>query len=192
MMTVTVALVLAASACGGSSGGSAKRNDTSNGARPVNEWIGTLCSSVATWRTAVTDASTRLTSQIGAGVTNVDSAKAAVGSTLDASVSATDALIAALNRNGSPDVKNGAQIEQKVVGSFQSGRQVFVDARARVNTLPSDPVAFAGQASQIVSSIQSGFSSFGTAFEQAQKLDADQKITEAGNKNAACKQLASA
>lgn len=189
-LTVTIALVMAASACGGSS--SSSKSDATSGSRPVSEWVDTLCSKVATWKTAVTDSTTRLTSGIDAAATSTDSAKAAVASTLDGSVHATDTLIAALHSNGAPDIANGQEIQQKVVSAFQDGRQVFVDARARADALPADAAGFAQQATQLASSIETGFNSFGTALSQAEKLDSDHKIDQAASKDAACKQLSGA
>jgi hypothetical protein len=188
---VTAALVMAASACGGSSSSSSK-SDGKSGSRPVGEWVATLCSNVSTWKTAVTNSTTRLTSGIDAAATSTDSAKAAVASTLDGSVQATDTLIAALNNNGAPDIANGAEIQQKVVSAFQDGRQVFVEARARADALPADAAGFAQQATQLASSIETGFNSFGTALGQAEKLDSDHKIDQAASKDAACKQLSGA
>jgi hypothetical protein len=107
-------------------------------------------------------------------------------------VQATDTLIAALNGNGAPDIANGEQIQQKVVSAFQQGRQIFADARARADALPADAAGFAQQATQLASSIETGFNSFGTALSQAEKLDSDHKIDQAASKDTACKQLSGA
>lgn len=166
---------------------------SSSGAASPARWTATFCQSTLDWGRAIKKVSTDVGAAFSAGdVASVASAKQEIANVLDASISATDRLIAAITRAGRPDVPKGSEVQSAVLSAFADSKQLLVDARTQAADLRTDsPAAFARQAATIGGGVETGFRGVGQALGSLKRLDANHAIERAGNKQRACRELES-
>jgi hypothetical protein len=181
--------VLLTVGCGGGSGGTGSSSQGS-GAKPLKQWAAQFCTGTVAWVNSLKGASSAVTTQTAASAGDVTALKDMLIKLLNDSMTATDNLIGQLQASGAPDMPNGEKIQTSVVSAFRSGRQVLADALAKAQaSSTSDPTGFADTASQVSSSITSGFDAVGKAFTEADKLDPGKALEKAAKSEPACKAL---
>jgi hypothetical protein len=178
---VTV-LALAASGCGGDSGGSKVE-----GASP-DQWSGDICTAVADWahdlqaRAAQPPESARTVADIRAQLVKF----------ITDVVSRTDQMLVDVKAAGRPSVEDGDKIARDLMARLQSLRRTLVRARRTVQRLPDDPSKFGPAAQDLGASIQKAGGDIGDQIDGLdEKYDA-QELSKSFNENPKCNDLARA
>jgi len=154
-----VAAALVLSACGG-------------GATPARTYVQALCNAATTWQGKVQQGATQLGTEL-TGNPSPAHGKQVFGQFLDGVIRSTDEMIGRVKAAGTPDVKDGKEAADKVVGTLEQVRAAFQSARAQVDKLPTgDQQAFQQGANQIGSTITSSLSDVQNPFKSSPQLTA--------------------
>jgi len=184
-----LALALALSACssddngggttgGGNTGTTAATGSTSSSGGTVTpaEYAKSLCSSMQSYVTNVTDLSNNFASSLDPSADLAGQRDAVVGF-LDDVLTATDKLISDLDAAGVPDVDNGQEIVSTIKSAYQQARSAIADAKSQVQGLSlDDPTAFASQLSDIGTAIQSSLGDIGGSLSTLDSQELSQAV----------------
>jgi hypothetical protein len=172
LLVLPVAVMLLASACGGSGGGSSQS--------ATEKWADGVCSSLNTWKTSVTNAGASLSG----GNLSEDQVKSAVSDVNDA----TTKLSSDLKGLGRPDTDSGQQAEEALTTlSTQLDQDV-----AQINQAvegASGPTAAVGIATSVGASLSQMSTQVSAALGKLDNLDAKGELNSAFQKSDACTQL---
>lgn len=162
--------LVVASSCGG-------------GGPSATEWMRDVCTSVGEWKSVLTVAPDIPRDDL-AGI------KRETVGYLDRAVRATDELIADLDAAGTPDAENGEQFAEGFRRAIAQFRTAFSDARAKAEALaPEDPAAFATNAQQVLTDMQTAITNAGAAFARVYEQHPSTEIQEAGGEVAECNDI---
>lgn len=103
------------------------------------KWISTFCGSVLTWENSVKSNAAKLDKTVaalkGAGKADLPVLKSQLNGFLGSLVKSTNTMVGKLKGVGPPDVKNGAKIQDVVVGAFQQVAKGFGAAKTSAQSL---------------------------------------------------------
>jgi hypothetical protein len=168
-----VSAMLVASACGGSGGGTSQSS--------AETWADGVCSSLATWKSSVTDAGNSITN--GSGV-DEDQVRTAVDQVKDA----TTKLSSDLKSLGRPDTEGGQQAQAaltKLSGQLDEDVQQVTQAVEGA----SGPAAAVGIATSVGASLTQAQTQVSAAFSTIENADAKGELSDAFQSSDACKQF---
>lgn len=131
----TVLVLAVATACedGGTAG-------TGDGTVSAEEYVAAVCTEITGWVEEVQARS----EQVGQDVvteTTLEGQRGVLAEFLDDVVALTDDHLAGMRDAGVPDVEDGEQIAETLVGVFADARVVLADAREGVDELSTDDAA---------------------------------------------------
>ncbi len=169
-LALIVALV---AACGG------------GGKVSAEEYVKAICTEVMAWTGEIQTLSEEVGQNLSAEATPLEG-QAVLADFLDDVVAATDDHLAGVKDAGVPDVENGEEIAGTLVGVFEDAKEILVDARAKVDELPTDdPAAFGTAADQLGGSIQSALEGVGGGLGSLESPE----LSEAAGAEPACAEL---
>ena len=106
---------------------------------------------------------------------SLDSLKSAMVGFLGDAIAATDSVIADVEDVGVPDVENGEASAQTVLTALRDSRDVFIDARDRVDGLSTDdPAAFIQELQKLGTDLQTSLSRIGEELERFESPELDE------------------
>jgi hypothetical protein len=181
----TVVVPLGMLVMGACSGG-----DGTDGGETVSatEYATGTCSAIAGWIDDIQALNTDLQTNLDPAA-GLDSLKETMVGFLGDVTDATDAVIDEVEAAGVPDVDGGQAAADTVLAALRDSRDVFVDARDRVQGLSTaDPAAFAAELETLGTDIQTSMSGIGDELDQ---FDASE-LEEASQDVPECEQVASA
>jgi hypothetical protein len=178
-------LVFTIGACSGSEGG------TNDGADPdtvsATEYATGVCGAIAGWVGDIKDLNAELQSNLEP--TSIDSLKTAMVGFLDDVITATDSVIDEVENVGVPDVEDGEATAETVLTALSDSRDVFADARDRVDGLATDdPAAFGEELQTLATDLQTSLAGIG---EELDRFDSPE-LDEASENVPECEQVSSA
>ena len=141
LLATAAVVAVPLSACGGGS--------TNSGTVSATSYIGTLCTSTASWLRGIEARTGALEGELGPNVSTVEK-KRVLESLVSTAVSDTESVVTALRTAGVPEVNNGKHISNLVVSSFEGISGRLAGLQSQVASLPTnDPAAFQEQAKKI-------------------------------------------
>jgi hypothetical protein len=174
--------MLVMGACSGGDGGGEETDTVS-----ATEYATGVCGAISGWIDDIQGLNQDLQAELDP--TSVDSLKDAMVGFLDDVTTTTDGVIDEVEAVGTPDVEDGAAAADAVLTALRNSRDVFGDARDRVQGLSTaDPAAFAEELQTLGSDIQSSMSGIGGELDQF----ASPELDEAAKDVPACQEVASA
>ena len=152
-------LVLAvATACedGGTAG-------TGDGTVSAEEYVAAVCTEITGWVEEVQARS----EQVGQDVvteTTLEGQRDVLAEFFDDVVALTDDHLAGMRDAGVPDVEDGEEIAETLVGVFEDARVVLADASERADELPTDDAAaFTAVVEELGSGVQTALEGIGSS-----------------------------
>jgi hypothetical protein len=185
--SLVLALFLLA-ACEGDSGG----DPTATGAASPTEALAdadtyatNMCTAITDWATSIQERNVSMQEELQEE-TSAEGVKQRVLEFLDDAITSTDQMLEQIDEVGVPDVEDGEEVHQQLVGALESSRDVLADARDTVDQLDSDdPQALSQGLQDLGTSIQTAFGDISSPLESLENEELDQAFTE----NAACTEL---
>ena len=154
----TVLVLAVATACDG--GGTA---GTGDGTVSAEEYVVAVCTEITGWVEEVQARS----EQVGQDVvteTTLEGQRDVFAAFLDDVVTVTDDHLAGMRDAGVPDVENGQEIAETLLGVFEDARAILAGARERVDELPTDDAAaFATAVEELGSGVQTALEGIGSS-----------------------------
>ena len=139
LATASVAAV-PLTACGGGS---------NSGTISATSYIGTLCTSTASWLRGIEARTGALEGELAPNVSPAEK-KRVLESLVSTAVSDTESVVTSLRTAGVPQVNNGKHISDLVVSSFEGISGRLAGLQSQIASLPTnDPAAFDEQAKKI-------------------------------------------
>ena len=157
LVAAVLALGLLPAACGGGGGVDAAT------------WVRSVCSSLADWRGELDTRTGSLQDEIG-GLARGDfeGLQGVMLRYIDDVISSTETTVSKLEEAGVPDVEDGREAADVIVGGIDQARSIFADARDRIADLdPGAPRAFATALQEIGTSVQEGGQEVQSALQEA-------------------------
>jgi hypothetical protein len=156
-----------------------------------DKWAPKFCKAVQKWQKtleseskAATDAFGNMSSGDLAGV------RAEFVRFLGSDVAATQTAIKSIKQAGTPSSANGAKIQRKIVGGFQSAATVFGTAKTNAQALSTtDATSFVNDATKIQDRLGTATDVFEKNFSDVSTLDKDNELAKALQGASACKFL---
>ena len=158
------------------------------GPMEAGAWAQRVCSSVSDWAAYATKRADGIEKLIDPS--NLKQARAVLSKFLDDMVAQTDRMVTRIDAAGTPDVKNGPQIRQRLRVLLLKARGLLADARrtaAGVST--TDAKAFAKSATAVGDAIDKSFTALGSSFDQLDKEFPSPALDKAVAAAPACKKL---
>ena len=172
--TLPLAVVLALTACGGSSGASA------------TEWTSAVCKAL----TPLVSQSDQLQSSLSGKAAQVAKDPAGVKAEFDKALGTLAATlqdgIDAAKKAGPPDVDNGEQIQKDTLSGLQGAVDTLKAGQAKLKSVEATPEAVGKAFVDIGTEVSNGFEKFGATFDN---LDKNKELSKAGDDNPDCKAL---
>jgi hypothetical protein len=166
-------VAISLTACGGSS---------SSGPSPA-AYVKSICQAIGPFEKTVQQRSSAL------NLSNIKSAadgKKALQGFLNQVAADTDKAVTKLKAAGTPDVKNGKQVQTAIVGAFTQLKSALQTAAGQAGNLPtSSPTAFQSAAQKLGSTVQSSMSGIGSSLSNLKSPD----LEAAAKKEPACTSL---
>jgi hypothetical protein len=174
--------MLVLGACSGGDGGDGETETVS-----ATEYATGVCGAISGWIDDIQGLNQDL--QANLDPSNIDSLKGAMVGFLEDVTSATGAVIDEVEAAGIPDVEDGQTAAEAVLTALRNSRDVFEDARDRVQGLSTaDPSAFAQELQTLGSDIQTSMSGIGGELDQFESTE----LEEAAKDIPACDEVSSA
>jgi len=182
--TVTLAaVVLAAVALALPAAGSAAHADAAPGA-----WAEQVCAAVAGWSNAAGVKSAALEKKLNP--TSLAQTRAVFSRFLDEIVRETDRMIVRVDIAGTPAVRSGPAIRQRLRVLLVRARGLLADARRQAARLSlTDPADFAKTVSALGDTIGKQFDGLGGAFDQIDRAYPSAELDRAFSGAPSCKKL---
>ncbi|HWC69888.1 MAG TPA: hypothetical protein VG993_01870 [Actinomycetota bacterium] len=154
--SVVVVLLMVLAACGGDSGDGGNDTEAPAAAAPA-DYVAGLCTAITDYEADLEAQNSSFQEQFSSGTPSPGEAKDAIVAFLDEIRQRTRQLIDDVEALGTPDVDNGGEVRSALVGTFQQVVDLFDQAKADIEALPTDdPAAMAA-----------GFAEIGTKLQQA-------------------------
>ena len=174
--------MLVMGACSGGDGGDGETETVS-----ATEYATGVCGAISGWIDDIQGLNQDLQAELDP--TSVDSLKDSMVGFLDDVTTATEDVIDEVEAAGIPDVEDGQAAADAVLTALQNSRDVFEDARDRVQGLSTaDPAAFGEELQTLGTDIQSSMSDIGGELDQF----ASPELDEAAKDVPACDEVSSA
>lgn len=139
--------------------------DDSSDAVEVDAWAEDFCGNFQGWLSEIQDASGTVSEGITPG--DVEGAKAAIVGLFDDASTSTTALIESLESGGYPDIDDGEDLVDDLVGKFEDFDTAIGGARAEAEALPTDdPAAFQSGVNDVVETFQTEVTEVGDSFSE--------------------------
>jgi hypothetical protein len=178
-------MLIAVAVCAGcGSGGSSKKSGTTSSSQvSAGTYVGAVCSAIAPLEKDVVSRSAALKKTTA---TSAAQAKKNLRGFLDVVEQDSDNALTRIQTAGTPDIKNGDAVAQKIVATFTELRDAMRTAVAKSASLPTNsPSSFQTAAQTLLASVGASLNkidSSGLSNPDVEKAEADQP---------ACKQLSS-
>ncbi|MGH2659901.1 MAG: hypothetical protein ACRDHS_09615 [Actinomycetota bacterium] len=131
--------------------------------REAEEYVVAVCTEINGWVEEVQARS----EQVGQDVvteTTLEGQRDVFAAFLDDVVTVTDDHLAGLRDAGVPEVEDGQQIAETLLGVFEGARAILAGARERVDELPTDDAAaFATAVEELGSGVQTALEEIGSS-----------------------------
>jgi hypothetical protein len=153
----------------------------------ATEYATGVCGAIAGWVEDIAVLNEELTSDLDP--TSIDSLKTAMVGFLDDVITATDSVIGEVETVGVPDVDDGEATAETVLTALRDSRNVFADARDRVDGLATDdPAGFTEELQTLGTDLQTSLAGIG---EELDRFDSPE-LDEASENVPECEQVSSA
>jgi ABC-type glycerol-3-phosphate transport system substrate-binding protein len=173
---LVVPVVVAALLVGGCGSSSSSKTSASS-------YVKGVCTSIGSWVKSVQARSTALTST---NPTTPAQGKQEFVTFMNEVVSDTDQALTGLKAAGVPNVNNGSQVANAVLGAMTSAKTILVDAQSKAQQLPTnDRTAFANQTKSLGTSVQTSLSKIGAGLSSLKSAD----LEKAAAKEPSCQSL---
>lgn len=145
-----------------------------------------FCSALSDWVTALQDGNTSYQQAIQANGVTMQGVKDALAAYVDDAVALSDTLLDEVRALGTPDVPNGEQVAQALIGGLQRARDLFAQVADDVAALStSDPTTMTQQLTELTTNMTKASQELSSAFDS---IDSPE-LEAAGKDAASCKQL---
>ena len=164
---------------------------SAHAATSPDAWAPKFCQALRHWQTTITGESKTASTALGkASAGDLAGIRSEFVRFLGNDVAATQAAIRSIKKAGAPSSANGAKIQRKVIGAFQSASGVFAEAKASAaNLSTTDATSFVTDATKIQQDLNGASDAFQTNFSAVEKLDSKGEIGQAVTSAKACKFL---
>jgi hypothetical protein len=154
-------------------------------------WAPKFCTALKQWQTTVVSESTKANGALGKlSGGNLAGIRDEFVTFLTKDVAATQSAIRNIKKAGAPSSTNGAKIQNKVIGSFQSASTAFADAKSSASALSTtDTSSFVADATTIQQKLSGATDAFDSNFTAVGKLDKNNELEKAIGDAKACKFL---
>jgi hypothetical protein len=180
--SVAVALSLALILVG--CGGSGSSSGSSPSGKTAEQYVAGACTAMTTWAQGIKSGVTDLQSKV-AGAPDVAARKQIFVDFTKQLSTTTDTLVSALQGLGAPAVEGGADVQQQLVGAFQSVQSTLRSAETEAEALPTDDAA---EFKKKVNAIGTEIGGIGNAFNQVGNMK-NSVLDSAFNKDATCQKM---
>lgn len=181
-LALTIALALGAVSCGGGGGG----------VDPAT-WVASVCTTLTDWNDELESRTVDLQSEIQALPRgDFQGLQDSMLSFIDSVTESSEEAASSLEGAGVPDVQDGEEASEVLVGGIRQAREIFAQARDDIAGLdPDRPQQFADALQEIGARVQQGGQEVADAFQAAdrQGVGGDQ-LDQAFNEEPACEPLA--
>ncbi len=167
----------------GCGGGSSSVSGTSS----PSEWASALCGSLKDLPGHAQDLQTELQEKAKDVVTDPKSVRDAFADALGVLKDDFTGGVTALKKAGSPDVKNGKEIQTDVVTALDNVASLFADAQEKVSKTEPTQAALVDAFTSVGGTVSEGFQKFSKTFDELDSKSGELK--KAGEDNKDCKQL---
>lgn len=165
-----------ASSCGG----------TAEGRVEPEAYVTEACTAMGDWLDTILEESSGVVENLSPNASPED-LKARFSAFVDSVHTETEQLITQLEEAGIPDVENGEEIAEGLVGGFEDAESAFENARERIQELDTqDRVAFQQEINEIASSIQNDLAD---AQQAVQNLEGSEELDRAAGEVEACQEI---
>lgn len=183
-LAATVAAVLAALALALPAAGSAARAYTAPG-----PWAEQVCAALADWSAAAELKEAALEERLNR-TESLPQVRAVFSRFLDEIVRETDRMIVRVDIAGTPAVRSGPAIRQRLRALLVRARGLLADARRQAARLSlSDRASFAKSAGAIGTAVGAQFDALGGAFDQLDRAYPSPELDRAVSRAPSCKSL---
>ena len=174
---IAAALTLMVAACGSSGSSSVT----------PSAYVKSVCTAVGPFEKDVVTRSSALDLTT---ISNATQGKAALQGFLTAVAADTNKALTQLRAAGSPDVKNGKQISDAIVGAFAQLEGTMSKAVKQAGSLPTNsPQAFKGAAQSLGNTVRTSMTNIGTNLQSSTLKSSE--LEQAAAKERACQTLGS-
>ncbi len=131
----------------------------------VEDWAVEFCGNFETWQGDVQAAAEDVQSQVTPG--DMESAKTAIVGMLQTASDETQELIGQIEDGGAPDIDDGDQFLEDLVGKFQEFDGAIVAVRDDVDALDAgDPVTFQTEVESLLGTFETEVAGIGDSFQE--------------------------
>jgi len=183
-LVLTIAIALTTVGCGG--GG------VEGGVEP-EVWVRSVCTTLSDWNGQLQSRTGNLQTEIqGLPRGDFEGLQAVMVTYVDAVIEDTEQAVTNLEEAGVPDVEDGEEASELIVGGIREARTIFVDAREDIGALnPGRPRQFATALQEIGAQVQEGGERVQAGFEAADERGlGGEELDAAFNEEPACSALA--
>jgi hypothetical protein len=183
-LVLTIGIALTAVACGG--GGV-------EGGVEAEVWVRSVCTTLTEWNGELQSRTGDLQTEIqGLPRGDFEGLQDVMLTYVDAVIEDTEQAVTSLEDVGVPDVEDGEEASELIVGGIREARTIFVDAREDIAALnPGRPQQFATALQEIGAQVQEGGERVLAGFEAADERGlGGEELDEAFNEEPACSALA--
>jgi hypothetical protein len=156
-----------------------------------DKWAPKFCKAVQKWQKTVESESNAATDAFGKMSSgDLTGVRDEFVRFLGNDVAATQTAIKSIKQAGTPSSANGAKIQRKIVGGFQSAATVFDTAKTKAQALSTtDAESFVDDATKIQDGLSSATDVFEKNFSDVSTLDKNNELAKALQGAKACKFL---
>jgi hypothetical protein len=175
-VVLSVFVLAACSSDGGSEGGTTDDggDEPAPAAADAEGYADTVCGALTDWMTAIEQGNADLQSSLE-NETDLEAVKLRLLEFLDDTIASTEDMLGAIEDGGAPDVDNGEQIHQELLGLLEQARTAFQDARDTVDGLDaSDPQELGEGLQELGTSLQTAFDDVQNPLENTDSSDLDE------------------
>jgi hypothetical protein len=168
-LVVPLGMLVMGACSGGDGGGTDGEAETVS----ATDYATGVCGAIAGWVDDIQGLNQDL--QANLDPTSADSLKDSMVGFLEDVTTATESVIDEVEGVGIPDVDDGEAAAETVLAALRNSRDVFADARDRVEGLSTeDPTAFAQELQTLGTDIQSSMSGIGSELDQFASPELDE------------------
>jgi hypothetical protein len=164
---------------------------TNGGDVSPEDYAGSVCAGLLSWRQGVANDSARLSRDLQAAAADVGTVKAKYTAFFQGAVRRTDALLVTVRKAGAPKVDNGTSYARDLQSALADTRVGLANAQRRFAALPTNDLrSYAAGAAKIRDDLGKVFIGVGSALDRLGKTYPDKGLNKAFEQQADCKSLA--